>query len=134
MLIIGTINYKDRGKNMQKYSQEELKVTLQFIVSTIAKCEKMQPKFAEGTSQHSLLRNRIKALYISKALIEKDNSIEKYSKADLEKALPPVMSIISKTEKAQIKYEVGTTQYKRFVPIISAMYIAKDFIENEMEK
>jgi len=32
-------------------------------------CEKIQPKFHEGTSQHTLLKNRIKALYISKALI-----------------------------------------------------------------
>lgn len=55
---------------MEKYSKQELDTTLNFISSTISKCEKMQLKFAEGTSQHSLLKNRIKALYISKALIE----------------------------------------------------------------
>ena len=119
---------------MEKYSQNELDTTVRFISSTIGKCEKMQLKFAEGTSQHSLLKNRIKALYISKALIENDINVSMYTKEDLEKALPPVVSIINKTEKAQIKYEEGTVQFRRFAPIIRAMYISKDFIENELEK
>lgn len=119
---------------MEKYSQNELDTTVRFISSTISKCEKMQLKFSEGTSQHSLLKNRIKALYISKALIENDINVSMYTKEDLEKALPPVVSIINKTEKAQIKYEEGTTQFRRFSPIIRAMYISKDFIENELEK
>lgn len=119
---------------MEKYSQNELDTTIRLISSTISKCEKMQLKFSEGTSQHSLLKNRIKALYISKALIENDINVSMYTKEDLEKALPPVVSIINKTEKAQIKYEEGTTQFRRFSPIIRAMYISKDFIENELEK
>ncbi|MBS5927579.1 MAG: hypothetical protein KIC66_10910 [Clostridium sp.] len=119
---------------MEKYSQNELDETVRFISSTISKCEKMQLKFVEGTSQHSLLKNRIKALYISKALIKNDINISMYTKEDLEKALPPVVSIINKTEKAQIKYEEGTAQFRRFAPIIRAMYISKDFIENELEK
>lgn len=32
---------------MENYSQKELDATLQFISSTISKCEKMQLKFAE---------------------------------------------------------------------------------------
>lgn len=119
---------------MEKYSQNELDETVRFISSTISKCEKMQLKFVEGTSQHSLLKNRIKALYISKALIKNDINISMYTKEDLEKALPPVVSIINKTEKAQIKYEEGSAQFRRFAPIIRAMYISKDFIENELEK
>lgn len=119
---------------MEKYSQNELDETVRFISSTISKCEKMQLKFVEGTSQHSLLKNRIKALYISKALIKNDINISMYTKEDLKKALPPVVSIINKTEKAQIKYEEGSAQFRRFAPIIRAMYISKDFIENELEK
>lgn len=56
---------------MNKYTREELDKALLLVSSTITNCEKMQPKFAEGTSQHTLLKNRIKALYISKALISK---------------------------------------------------------------
>lgn len=119
---------------MEKYSQKELDATVKFISSTISKCEKMQLKFAEGTSQHSLLKNRIKALYISRTLIENQTNIEIYTKTDLEKALPPVVSIINKTEKAQIKYEEGSAQFRRFAPIIRSMYIAKAFIENEIGK
>ncbi len=32
-------------------------------------CEKMQPKFAEGTFHHNRFKNMIKAMYISKTLI-----------------------------------------------------------------
>lgn len=80
----------------------------------------------------SMSQNRIKALYISKALIENDSNKGKYTDTDLLKALPPVQSIISKTEKAQNKYDKETIQYRRFAPIISAMYISKNFIEDEI--
>jgi hypothetical protein len=119
---------------MSNYDKEELAVALQVISSTISRCEKMTPKFAEGTSQYSLLKNRIKALYISKSLIMDDYTITKYTKDELDKALPPVYSIIRKTEKAQCKYEKGSVQYKRFEPIIKAMHISKSLIENELLK
>ncbi|MEG6513611.1 hypothetical protein V6C32_17055 [Desulforamulus ruminis] len=54
---------------MDKYTSEELGEALQIVSSVISRCEKTQPKFVEGTSQHTLLKNRIKAMYISKALI-----------------------------------------------------------------
>lgn len=54
---------------MDNYTDEELTEALQVVSSTISKCEKIQPKFAEGTSQHTLLKNRVKAMYISKSLI-----------------------------------------------------------------
>lgn len=54
---------------MDKFTREELEEALQIVSSTISRCEKIQPKFVEGTSQHTLLKNRIKALYISKSLI-----------------------------------------------------------------
>jgi len=62
---------------MENYLQKELDAALQLICTTINNCEKMQLKFAEGTSQHSLLKNRIKALYISKALIEKEAKLRR---------------------------------------------------------
>ncbi len=119
---------------MESYSEKEREDAVRLISSTISKCEKMQLKFAEGTSQYSLLRNRIKALYISKDLIERNSDIGMCTLIDLEKALPPVLSIISKMMKAQSKYEEGTAQYKRLAPIINAMNISKDFIEDEILK
>lgn len=119
---------------MEKYMKEELEKTLQIVVATISKCEKIQPKFAEGASQHTLLKNRIKALYISKSLIMKDNNIGNYTKEELTEALRPVASIISKCEKAQLKFAEGTSHYTRFNNIIKAMTISKSLITDEINK
>lgn len=55
---------------MDKFTKEELFEALRAVNSIISKCEKAQMKFTEGTSHHTLLRNRLKAMYISKTLIE----------------------------------------------------------------
>ena len=57
---------------MDDFTQQELKEALRAIDSTISKCEKVQPKLKEGTSQHTLLLRRIKALRISSALITRE--------------------------------------------------------------
>ncbi|ADL05228.1 conserved hypothetical protein [[Clostridium] saccharolyticum WM1] len=121
-----------KEKQMDNNSKKELEAASQLISSTIVKCEKMQFKFAEGTSQHSLLKNRIKALYISKAFIENNSKIGLFTESDLEKALPPVLSIIHKTGKAQNKYDKESVQYRRLAPIIRAMELSKELIENEI--
>lgn len=119
---------------MDKYAKEELIEALQVVSSTISKCEKIQPKFVEGTSQHTLLKNRIKAMYISKSLITDENIMDKYTKEELIEALRPVSSVISKCEKAQLKFEEDTPYHKRFKNIIKAMYISKSLITDEISK
>lgn len=119
---------------MEKCSREELVEALHVVASIISKCEKMQLKFAEGTSQHTLLRNRIKAMYISLALITDENVEDKYTKKELIDALTPVTSIISKCEKAQLKSAEGTAYNSRLKNIIEAMYISKALISNEINK
>lgn len=54
---------------MENYTTHELTEALRAINSIIHKCEKAQEKFPEGNPHHTLLRNRLKAMYISKALI-----------------------------------------------------------------
>lgn len=119
---------------MENHSREAAENALKIVSSSIIKCEKMQPKFVEGTSQFSLLRNRIKALKISKCLLEDNGSIVEYSCDDLEKALPPVISIRNKTSKARSKYEEGSTQYKRFSPTIEAMQVCEALIGEELAR
>lgn len=119
---------------MEKYIREELAEALQVVSSTISNCEKMQPKFADGTSQHTLLKNRIKALYISKLLITDQDVMDKYTKEELIEALPPVSSIISKCEKAQLKFAEGTVHHTRLKNIIKAMYISRSLITDEINK
>jgi hypothetical protein len=54
---------------MENFTQEELEEALRAIASTISKCEKVQPKLKPGTSQHTLLVRRVKALNIASSLI-----------------------------------------------------------------
>ena len=54
---------------MNQYTDKQIEDTLNLIDSIILNCEKIQPKLKEGTPQFSLTINRIKALYISNALI-----------------------------------------------------------------
>lgn len=119
---------------IHQYTNEELVAALQVVSSTISNCEKMQPKFAEGTSSHTLLKNRIKALYISKALISNEDVAEQYTKEELIEAIAPIASIISKCEKGQGKFAEGTSHYTRFKKIIDAMYISKALLTDEIDK
>lgn len=107
--------------------------SVEVINSLIQRCENAQLKFNSGTSQHSLLRNRLNALYIAKAFISNQN-INQITDEELEKALPPIASIISKCEKAQSKYSEGTTQYKRYINIIVTMTASKSLIDKEIER
>ena len=52
------------------FTRDELKEALRAFASIINKTEKAQAKFSFGTSQHTLLQNRLKALLISEALIK----------------------------------------------------------------
>ena len=106
------------------------------IDKTRIKCEKILPKFQVGTSQHTLLINRINALSISQFLIEKELSqsslILQFSCKELEDALKPIESIIHKCKKAQSKYELSSNQYKRYIPLIDSMEVCKTLIEREL--
>lgn len=59
---------------MSDYTKGELEEALRAVNSIISKCEKAQEKFPEGNSQHTLLKNRLKAMYISKSLLTKEIS------------------------------------------------------------
>ncbi|HHX97874.1 MAG TPA: hypothetical protein P5169_02165 [Kiritimatiellia bacterium] len=59
---------------MKKYTQEELAGAIRAISSLASKCEKVRKKFAAGTSQHTLLKNRVRALRISLALLKNEKA------------------------------------------------------------
>ena len=54
---------------MTGFSTPELLEALRSIESTLVKCEKAFLKLQAGTSQHTLLKRRIKSLQIASALI-----------------------------------------------------------------
>lgn len=106
---------------------------LRTIESAISRCQAIQPKFAAGTSQHSLLYNRIKALQIARMLIVTGHA-DTYSLTDLEAAMPPILSILHKTSRAQGKYSEGSKQFQRFEPTIQAMRLAQTLLETEIKQ
>lgn len=57
---------------VDELTRDDLEEALRAIASTIRKCEKVEPKLARGSSQHTLLTRRIKALYVASALIERE--------------------------------------------------------------
>ncbi len=54
---------------MEAYTKEELTQALTAVESIIRKCEAAQRRFPEGTSHHTLLKRRLNAMYLSRALI-----------------------------------------------------------------
>lgn len=56
----------------ETFSRDDLEEALRAIESTVSKCEKVQPKLRQGTSQYTLLVRRIRALKIAASLIKKE--------------------------------------------------------------
>ncbi len=53
-----------------RFTRDDLQEALRALASMISKTDKAQAKFTPGTSQHTLQRNRLKALRIAEALIK----------------------------------------------------------------
>lgn len=53
---------------MEDFTKEELQEALCAINSTIGKCEKVQAKLRDGTSQYTLTKRRVKAALITREL------------------------------------------------------------------
>ena len=103
---------------------------LNFLDHTREMEEKFLPKFPEGTSQHSLLKNRIRALQTARELISGEG---RPSREELEFALPRIESMIHKMSKARDKYEPGSRNYKRFDPMVQAMKQVRTAIMQALE-
>jgi hypothetical protein len=58
--------------------------------------------------------------------------MDQYSREELEEALKIVSSAISRCEKAQLKYAVGTSHHTRFRNMIKAMTVSKALIMDEI--
>lgn len=56
--------------NADGFAQDDLQTALRAFASMISKTGKAQAKFPPGTSQHTLLRNRLKGLRMAKAWIK----------------------------------------------------------------
>ncbi|MGO4927246.1 hypothetical protein ACTQ45_01690 [Fundicoccus sp. Sow4_D5] len=113
--------------------KREMMATLAVIESTIAGCVKVMPKFTEGSSQHTLLTNRIKALEIAQSLLHDKPNSPVYSKEELQAAQAPIHSLIHKSEKAMRKFKPGHPAYTRLNKLIQAMTLSDLAIEEAIE-
>lgn len=114
-----------------KQTKEEM---VQAIAEMIRRSEKAQQKFTLGTSQHTLLKNRMNALKIAMTLLASDNlKAEDYSKENLERAEAPLASLISKNEKTQQKLKHGTWQYTMIEKNLQALYNVFSLLQQRLE-
>jgi hypothetical protein len=62
-------------KDTDDFTQDDLQEALRAFAAMMSRADKAQSKFSPGTSQHTLQRNRLKALRIAEALtrVELDN-------------------------------------------------------------
>jgi len=118
--------------SMDDFTKKDMEEALRAIASMIGRAEKAKEKFTQGTSQYTLQKNRLEALNIASLLISKEladsNAMNHYTKEDLEKALAPISSLISKSEKAQKKLEKGTWQHTMLSNNLKALYIASQLL------
>lgn len=121
----------------------EMEAALKAIDSMIARGEKAQAKFAPGTAQHTLQRNRLHALSIASALMARelagDEGAANIPMDDLERAAAPIASLISKSEKALQKLAQGTWQHAMLAENLKALHMASPLLDkalsgNNMEK
>ena len=76
--VASALMSKESG-DTKSFTEDDLQETLRAFDSMIGKIEKTQAKFSPGTSQHTLQRNRLRALCVAQAL----------TKAELEKRQLP---------------------------------------------
>lgn len=100
------------------------------ITAMLERCKTIQPKFAPGTSQYTLLKNRIQALEAACALLQK----QQLPYSLLTTALPPIASVLHKCEKAQAKYQKEDGMYRRLQPQILALRMAQNAMQAAIDK
>lgn len=119
-------------------TKRELTEALRAINSAIGRSEKAQEKFAQGTAQHTLQRNRIKALQIAVSLISEEledrTAVGRYTREELEKALAPITSLISKSEKAREKLAQGTWQHTMLSDLLNGLYLASPPLAKALDR
>ena len=122
---------------MENWTSEELREAIKAISSMIERTEKVKEKFEQGTSQCTLLVNRLKALNIASFLMSKElaesNVMNSYTRGDYINAAAPIASLISKSEKAQKKLTQVSWQHTMLANNLKALYIAAPLLTRALD-
>ena len=120
---------------MNDNTPDELQAALRPIASLISKSQKAQQKLAPGTWQHTMPRDNLKALHIALALMNTDaHETVTFTRDDLQSALRALASMISRTEKAQVKFSPGTSQHTLQRNRLKALRVAEALLRAELAK
>ncbi len=117
---------------MIKHTERQIQETLKIVESSITNCEKVRLKLKEGSASFSLNTNRVKALYISKALLTNQDIM--YTKEELEKAFIQIQSIKNKSITGIHNAKKGSSTYTRFSKLIDAIDIVLKYLQEAIEK
>lgn len=105
---------------------------IEYLQKTLSTCHTSFEKTKAGSSQHSLLVNRMKALNLAIEVLQTDDIMtlsQAYSQKEILFLLKPLASIKSKSITGQAKCQVGTGSYTRFQKLIDAMDRSMDGVE-----
>jgi len=103
---------------------------LNLIDTYLEREETILPRLREGTSQYSLVKNRIRSLRTARELL---SGAGQPCRGDLEFALPRIHSILHKTRKARDKYESGSRTHSRLDPVVRTMEQISAEVERALE-
>ncbi len=110
---------------MNQLTCAEAQQALRAIHGMQDKTEKAREKFKPGTSQHTLLTNRLEALKLSAILLADGQAGPEegrhVSPEALKRAVAPITSLISKSEKALGKTSPGTWQHGMLTENLQAL-------------
>lgn len=114
------------------FTTNEKQTAVRIYDRTILNCKKMQPKFAVGTSQATLLVNRIAALAVVRDLVTEAKPAP--TQDAIIAAEAPIQSIIHKMLTAQQKHVATDQVYKRLTPMIAAMQLGASYLHSARTK
>lgn len=120
---------------MRDRTGEEWAAAMGAIASMIDRSKKAQQNCSPGTAQHTLQKNRIHALMVASSLIEREltgRAEVAFGKDDLERAVAPLASLMSKSEKARQKLAPDTWQHAMLSDNLKALSNAAPLLEKAL--
>lgn len=122
---------------MSEFERQERMKSLQAIEDMLKRSEKVREKFAPGTSQHSLIANRIQALRVASTLISGKFSeadiASMYTTKELVDARAPLASLLGKSEKAREKLKPTSWQFAMLNDNLDALNRALHQLEHVLK-
>jgi hypothetical protein len=103
------------------------KNTLAPLQSLLSKSEKAITKLRDGTWQHTMLTNNIKALRIALALMDDENA--DFTPDELGAALIAFADMTDRTEKSRSKFSAGTSQHTLQDNRLKALRVAESAVK-----